>query len=114
MQDGACHRPRGWRRSRNRWRCRWGCGFRAHALILARAGCTAQKAKNGHRVAIKAAPMTGGQEPPTLQGGAMFTKSGIRELHAATHESLDILLRHVGSVRSEERRVGKECRSRWS
>ena len=28
----------------------------------------------------------------------MFTKSGIRELHAATHESLDILLRHVGSV----------------
>jgi uncharacterized damage-inducible protein DinB len=28
----------------------------------------------------------------------MFTKSGIRELHSATHESLDILLRHVGSV----------------
>jgi uncharacterized damage-inducible protein DinB len=28
----------------------------------------------------------------------MFTKSGIRELHSATHESLEILLRHVGSV----------------
>lgn len=28
----------------------------------------------------------------------MFTKSGIRELHSATHESLDILLRHIGSV----------------
>ena len=28
----------------------------------------------------------------------MFTKSGILELHSATHESLDILLRHVGTV----------------
>jgi len=28
----------------------------------------------------------------------MFTKSGIKDLHGATHESLDILLRHVGSV----------------
>jgi uncharacterized damage-inducible protein DinB len=28
----------------------------------------------------------------------MFTKSGITELHSATHESLDILLRHVESV----------------
>lgn len=28
----------------------------------------------------------------------MFTKSGIRELHRATHESLDILLRHVEGV----------------
>jgi uncharacterized damage-inducible protein DinB len=28
----------------------------------------------------------------------MFTKSGITELHRATHESLDILLRHVATV----------------
>jgi uncharacterized damage-inducible protein DinB len=28
----------------------------------------------------------------------MFTKSGILELHSATHESLDILLRHAGTV----------------
>jgi uncharacterized damage-inducible protein DinB len=28
----------------------------------------------------------------------MFTKSGILELHSAMHESLDILLRHVGTV----------------
>jgi uncharacterized damage-inducible protein DinB len=28
----------------------------------------------------------------------MFTKSGIRELHGATHESLDILLRHIERV----------------
>src|SRR2546426_11358704 len=32
-------------------------------------------------------------------------------LHHATGESTDHL---IGAVRSEERRVGKECRSRWS
>jgi len=31
----------------------------------------------------------------------MFTKSGIRELHGATHESLHILLRHVATVRDD-------------
>src|SRR5262250_316052 len=31
----------------------------------------------------------------------MFTKSGIRELHGATHESLGILLRHVATVRDD-------------
>jgi uncharacterized damage-inducible protein DinB len=30
--------------------------------------------------------------------GSMFTKSGIQELHSATHESLDILFGHVGSI----------------
>lgn len=28
----------------------------------------------------------------------MFTKSGIKELHGATHESLDVLFRHVATV----------------
>src|SRR5215470_15031899 len=28
----------------------------------------------------------------------MFTKAGIRELHEATHDSLDILFRHVATV----------------
>jgi len=28
----------------------------------------------------------------------MFTKSGIIELHSATHDSLDVLLRHIASV----------------
>ena len=28
----------------------------------------------------------------------MFTKAGIIELHSATHDSLDVLLRHVASV----------------
>lgn len=28
----------------------------------------------------------------------MFTKAGIRELHIATHESLDVLLRHISGV----------------
>jgi len=28
----------------------------------------------------------------------MFTKSGIRELHSATHQTLDVLFRHVGGV----------------
>src|SRR2546430_17136911 len=28
----------------------------------------------------------------------MFTKAGIIELHSATHDSLDVLLRHIASV----------------
>jgi len=28
----------------------------------------------------------------------MFTKAGIKELHSGTHESLDLLLRHVATV----------------
>ena len=30
------------------------------------------------------------------------------------HDDLDIKMKFVVSARSEERRVGKECRSRWS
>ena len=37
------------------------------------------------------------------------------ELEAATRNSLDLIAPEIGEVvRSEERRVGKECRSRWS
>ena len=31
----------------------------------------------------------------------MFTKAGIFELHATTHERLDLLLRHIGNVPDE-------------
>jgi hypothetical protein len=34
----------------------------------------------------------------------MFTTDGIRELHGWTHESLDILLRHIASVPGERLR----------
>jgi uncharacterized damage-inducible protein DinB len=34
----------------------------------------------------------------------MFTRDGIRELHGWTHESLDILLRHIASVPGERLR----------
>ncbi|HZQ68774.1 MAG TPA: DinB family protein [Terriglobales bacterium] len=34
----------------------------------------------------------------------MFTKSGIIELHATTHERLDLLLRHIATVPEELRR----------
>ena len=39
-----------------------------------------------------------------------FSKDQLRTLHAI-HESIGRL---AGGRRSEERRVGKECRSRWS
>src|SRR3989441_11451831 len=36
------------------------------------------------------------------------------EQHADLNRVLDGRLAHAGGARSEERRVGKECRSRWS
>src|SRR5690606_40353367 len=33
--------------------------------------------------------------------------------YAMAHLKMDMLLSETGYVRSEERRVGKECRSRW-
>src|SRR5258708_33954300 len=37
-----------------------------------------------------------------------------REVAVAEHQRLVDLTGHAGLVRSEERRVGKECRSRWA
>src|SRR3712207_7402038 len=38
----------------------------------------------------------------------------LRRRLATLREELPDRVRHVDEVRSEERRVGKECRSRWS
>src|SRR5688572_33489214 len=38
---------------------------------------------------------------------------GLRAAKAASREDLDAIGRRARRVRSEERRVGKECRARW-
>ena len=43
------------------------------------------------------------------------TRTGIEQRHiAAANESSTDLAYYAATTRSEERRVGKECRSRWS
>src|SRR5687767_15899988 len=37
-----------------------------------------------------------------------------RNRNTAAHSSLKMMLSRCSTMRSEERRVGKECRSRWS
>ena len=49
-------------------------------------------------------PVFPGTEPPKLDPASTFEKDGFRET----------LLTMYSHTRSEERRVGKECRSRWS
>src|SRR5437660_11633229 len=41
-------------------------------------------------------------------------RSGARRRRRAPRQGFDAALRPVARERSEERRVGKECRSRWS
>ena len=45
---------------------------------------------------------------PYLKGGQNAVKLAQRTRYVATRPGVELL------VRSEERRVGKECRSRWS
>ena len=48
---------------------------------------------------------------------SMFFKQLIKEIYKLGVDSLWIVVIisiFIGTVRSEERRVGKECRSRWS
>src|SRR3712207_9014749 len=50
--------------------------------------------------------------PLNLEGFFFF---GIAELiHSCNRSSSESILRELRELRSEERRVGKECRSRWS
>src|SRR6266567_4536934 len=60
--------------------------------------------------AASAAPDSAG---PGLGAGAA-TAGGSVDLRKVTHKTIDEVTRLVESARSEERRVGKECRSRWS
>ena len=47
---------------------------------------------------------------------AALAEMGLKVMQIGCDPKADstILLRHGEAVRSEERRVGKECRSRWS
>ena len=40
----------------------------------------------------------------------VFSRMGVAVIHPATGQSVPV----INLLRSEERRVGKECRSRWS
>ena len=44
----------------------------------------------------------------------MFSNDNIRKVDPAIAEVIDKELERQNLTRSEERRVGKECRSRWS
>src|SRR2546425_13258909 len=50
--------------------------------------------------------------PPTRQARVSALRSELAEVFRV--EVLEVRLELVGIERSEERRVGKECRSRWS
>src|SRR3712207_9006257 len=52
----------------------------------------------------------GGEQPPQAVPAAQMPLP----LGVAQEEAAEDRLEHVLGVRSEERRVGKECRSRWS
>ena len=45
---------------------------------------------------------------------SVFEKYGYQPIETPAMENLGTLLGKYGEERSEERRVGKECRSRWS
>src|SRR6266436_7113129 len=48
---------------------------------------------------------------------ALVADGGLRDVHGAhdfVGNPIDFLFFVEGQIRSEERRVGKECRSRWS
>ena len=59
---------------------------------------------------------TRGEEPPRLYGvinGLLRMRNGLRRSQELD-DLVDVLASSIGALRSEERRVGKECRSRWS
>src|SRR3712207_9360671 len=54
------------------------------------------------------------REVDLLDGGARILERPHCSLHGGGDPVVDRVAAQVGAVRSEERRVGKECRSRWS
>src|SRR5687768_17894218 len=65
--------------------------------------------KSGHKVIVDAGH--GGVDPGApIQGGRLREKDITLQLSL----KVGAALRRRGIARSEERRVGKECRSRWS
>ena len=62
-----------------------------------------------------------GYTPEKQQGNSLWYKSPLREekdasfkVNTELNRWYDFGLGKGGNIRSEERRVGKECRSRWS
>src|SRR5947209_20587551 len=51
--------------------------------------------------------------PDTITGGLRRTVDALRGVLERTRGDLTISIRQSELARSEERRVGKECRSRW-
>ena len=43
-----------------------------------------------------------------------FTNKSHNEIYVITYQDSPNVMKEIGRLRSEERRVGKECRSRWS
>src|ERR1039457_7402169 len=58
-------------------------------------------------------PSPGFKSAVGLPGGQVFVGAGILA-YIDTEDQLAAVLGHEVAHRSEERRVGKECRSRWS
>src|SRR5688572_31973031 len=62
-----------------------------------------------------ALPIFEGETGPYCQYAAVRTNSIFRKLGRETvHEADSLIESYAEDARSEERRVGKECRSRWS
>src|SRR5579884_2426665 len=74
-----------------------------------------QQAIPGTQQAIREHRMTGGIAPQTLEGRILYDADKLDGLGAIGIGRLYMITgRRNQKVRSEERRVGKECRSRWS
>ena len=52
--------------------------------------------------------------PKALASGAVKAVAGAATQSVADQEAIKALFPNTYGMRSEERRVGKECRSRWS
>src|SRR5258707_5456246 len=57
---------------------------------------------------------SGNYEAATARARELFDYDGLRAEQARRRASNDPVQLGIGISRSEERRVGKECRSRWS
>src|SRR3989449_8202343 len=89
---------------------------------LEETGCLAQPHTSGGRVPtdkayrfyVNSFPPAQAAEAPPAPGTLPTRRSGIDGFMERTSAHLSVATKLTGLLRSEERRVGKECRSRWS
>ena len=55
-----------------------------------------------------------GSGPIIIGQAAEFDYAGTQACRSLKEEGIEVVLVNSNPARSEERRVGKECRSRWS